>query len=178
MKEIEVKLTYKDRNIVINKLKEIKAVFREKYVLEDHYYSMNGKDMSNSNELIRVRKKGDKSELTFKGKCENQSNIWERVELTTSLGNPESMLKILESLKFNKLSVTKSNREIWNLDDVEIAIIEIFYPANIDFIEIEGPTKEKVEKTLNLMGKTVKEATEEIFKHLDEARNKQLNTTD
>ena len=83
MKEIEVKLTYKDKDKILERLKEIGAVFREKYLLEDYYYSLTGTDMSNTNDLLRVRKQGDKHELTLKGKCETEGNIWERIELNT-----------------------------------------------------------------------------------------------
>ena len=171
MKEIEVKLTYKNKEKVIEKLKEIGACFREKYDLEDHYYSLTRKNMSNTNELLRVRKKGSKKELTFKGKCETEGNIWERVELNTDIGDIETMLKIFEHLKLNKLSNNKSTREYWDIEDVEIAFIDIIHPLSIKFIEIEGPTKEKVERVLKLLGNTVKEAGEEIFKKLDELRN-------
>ena len=170
MKEIEVKLTYQDKEKVIEKLKEIGAVFREKYLLEDYYFSLTGTDMSNTNELLRVRKQGDKQELTFKGKCETEGHIWERVELNTGITDPEAVLKMFEYLKLNKLSTNKSHREFWDINDVEIVFSDITYPADISFIEIEGPTKEKVENVLKLLGDLVKEAGEEIFKKLDEAR--------
>ena len=170
MKEIEVKLTYKDKNKVIEKIKEIGAVFREKYILEDYYFSLTGTDMSNTNDLLRVRKKGNKQELTFKGRVENEGSIWERIELNTDISDAETVLKMFDHLKLNKLSVNKSYREFWDIGDVELVFSDITYPAEISFIEIEGPTKEKVEEVLKKMGDVVKEAGEEIFKKLDEAR--------
>jgi len=172
MKEIEVKLTYTNRDKVIEKLKEIGAVFREKYTLEDYYFSIKGTDMSNANDLLRIRKKGEKQELTFKGKCETEGNIWERIELNTDIGSADTVLKMFDHLKLNNLSTNKSSREFWDVGDVEIVFSDITYPAEINFIEIEGPTKEKVEEVLKMMGDTVKEAGEEIFRKLDEARKK------
>ena len=172
MKEIEVKLTYTHKKKVIARLQEIGAVFREKYTLEDSYFSLTGKDMSNTHDLLRVRKKGNKQELTFKGKCETQGNIWERVELTTEIGDAEAVLQMFEHLKFHKLSKSKSSREFWDINDVEVVFTEITSPAKISFIEIEGPTKEQVESILKLLGNLVKEAGEELFKTLDEARKK------
>ena len=172
MKEIEVKLTYEDKDRVIEKLKEIGAVFREKYILEDYYFSLTGTDMSNTNELLRIRKKGDKQELTFKGKIENEGNIWERVELNSGIEDADTVLKIFELLKLNNLSTNKSSREFWDLGDVEFVFSDITYPADISFLEIEGPTSEKVQETLDKLGDTVKEAGEEIFQKLDEARKK------
>ncbi len=172
MKEIEVKLTYKNKEKVIERLKEIGAVFREKYLLEDYYFSLTGTDMSNTNDLLRVRKQGDKQELTFKGKCETEGHIWERVELNTEISDAEAVLKMFEHLKLNNLSTNKSSREFWDIDDVELVFSDITYPAEISFLEIEAPTKEKVEKVLKLLGDLVKEAGEEIFRKLDEARKK------
>jgi predicted adenylyl cyclase CyaB len=170
MKEIEIKLTYEDKQKVLERIKEIGGVFREKYFLEDYYYSIDGKDMSNTNNLFRVRKKGEKQELTLKGKNETQSNIWERVELNTDVDNADNVLKMFEHLKFNNVSTNKSSREVWNVEDVELVFTDITFPAEISFLEIEGPTKEKVEKVLKMLGNLVKEAGEEIFKKLDEAR--------
>lgn len=177
MKEIEVKLTYEDRDKVIEKLKEIGAVFREKYTLEDYYFSLNGTDMSNTNDLLRIRKKGDKQELTFKGKVENEGNIWERVELNSGISDAGAVLKMFEHLKLNNLSTNKSSREIWDIGDVELVFSDITSPAEINFIEIEGPTKEKVQEVLDKMGNTVTEAGEEIFKRLDEARKATKKST-
>jgi len=174
MKEIEIKLIYKNKEAVIAKLKELGAVFREKYILEDYYFSLTGKDMSNTNDLLRVRKKGDKKELTFKGKCETTGNIWERIELNTDISNPEAVLQMFEHLKLNKLSTNKSLREFWDIDDVELVFSDITYPAKINFLEIEGPSKERVQEVLDQLGDLVKEAGEEIFHKLDEARKKSV----
>lgn len=168
MKEIEVKLKYKDKEKVVEKLKNMGAKFREKYLLEDHYFSLTGNDMSNTNELLRIRKKGDKQELTFKGKCETEGNIWERVEINTDIGDSEALLKIFEHLKLNQLSTNKSFREFWDLGNAEIAFTDITYPAEIKFMEIEA-SADKINKILKELNDLVSEAGEEIFKKLDEA---------
>jgi adenylate cyclase, class 2 len=170
MKEIEVKLTYKSKDKILERLKEIGAVFREKYLLEDCYYSIIGTDMSNTNDLLRIRKQGEKHELTLKGKCETEGNIWERIELNTDIGDADTVLKMFEHLKLNNLSTNKSYREFWDIGNVELVFSDIIHPAEISFIEIEGPTKEKVEEVLKIFDGLVKEAGEEIFRKLDEAR--------
>lgn len=170
MKEIEIKLTFKDRNAVLSRLKELGAVFKDKYDLEDYYFSITGTDMSNINDLLRIRKKGNKQELTLKGKCETAGNVWERIEINSPIGDYEAVLKMFDYLKLNKLSINKSSREFWDLNDCEIVFSDIIYPAEISFIEVEGPTKEKVEEVVGLLGNLVNEAGEEIFRRLDEAR--------
>jgi predicted adenylyl cyclase CyaB len=172
MKEIEIKLTFEDKEKVLAKLKELGATFREKYDLEDYYFSITGTDMANTNDLLRVRKKGNKQELTLKGKCETAGNVWERIEINSPIGDYEAVLKMFDHLKLNKLSVNKSLREFWDINGCEIVFSDITYPAEITFMEVEGPSKENVMEVVYSLGNLVKEAGEEIFKKLDEARKK------
>ena len=111
MHEIEVKLKFKNKAEVIRELERLGAKFREKYELEDTYFSLEHGDMKNIHNLIRVRKKKGQSELTFKGKCETKSDIWKRLELSTSIGDSETMVKILKNLNFNKILENRSVRE-------------------------------------------------------------------
>jgi len=172
MHEIEVKLKFDDKDKILSKLKELGATFREKYELSDTYFSLEHTDMKNAHDLVRVRKKGEKSELTFKGKCETESNVWKRIELTTSLGDSETMLQILGYLKFNKILENKSLREYWMIGDTEIAFISLLHPVKLEFIEIEAPSEEKVNKVLKELNGLVEIVGEEYFKKIDEAREK------
>ena len=70
MHEIEIKLTYEDKENVLSKLKSLGAEFKDAYELNDIYFSLTAKDMKDAQEFVRIRKKGDNSELTFKGKKE------------------------------------------------------------------------------------------------------------
>jgi len=174
MKEIEIKLVFDERRVIVNRLKELGAILKEKYLLEDYYYSVKGTNMSNTNDLLRIRKKGNKQELTFKGKCETKGAVWERVEINCPIENYTDILKIFDYLKFNKLSVNKSSREIWILGNCEIVFSDITYPAKVSFLEIEGPSKEGVENLTSLLGGLVRPAGEEIFKKLDDARKNKI----
>jgi len=170
MKEIEIKLTFDDKEAVLAKLKGLGAVFKDKYDLEDYYFSITGTDMANTNDLLRIRKKGNNQELTLKGKCETEGNVWERIEINSPIGDYEAVLKMFDHLKLNKLSVNKSMREFWDVMDCEIVFSDITYPAEVSFMEVEGPSKEKVMEVVNLLGDLVREAGEEIFRKLDQAR--------
>lgn len=170
--EIEIKLKYADKEKIIARLQELKAKFREKYDLADAYFSLTHTDMSNAHDLVRIRQKNEVAELTFKGKCETEGHIWKRIELSTGIGDPESMLQILTYLRFNKISENKSHREFWDLGNVEIAFINFIYPDKIDFIEIEGPSEEEIEVILVKLGDLVTKVGEEGFKKFDEKRKK------
>lgn len=170
MHEIEVKLKFEDKDKILSKLKELGATFREKYELSDTYFSLEYTDMKNAHDLVRIRKKGEKSELTFKGKCETESNVWKRIELTTSLGDSQAMLQILGYLKFNKILENKSIREYWMIGDTEIAFISLLHPVKIEFMEIEAPTEEKVKEVLSELNGLAEVVGEEYFKRIDEVR--------
>jgi len=169
MEEIEIKLVYKNKEKVVEKLKNLNANLIETFHLNDTYYGLGHKDMSNSNNLIRIRKKNGNSELTFKGKCKNDGNIWERLELSTNIDDSESMCKILENLGFNLISDNESIREIWKLKDLEIAFIDIVKPTSASFLEIEGE-KDQINLLKDELKDITKEVGEEFFSKLDEAR--------
>ncbi len=170
MHEIEVKLKFQDKEKVISRLKEIGAKFKEKYELEDSYFNLTHKDMKNTHDLLRVRKKGNKSELTFKGKVENNSDTWKRIEINTEIKDPEARIKILDYLKFTKIMENKTTREYWELNDTEIAIISIKKPAEIDFIEIEGKNEEIINGVLDKLKPLVEVIGEDYFKKIDDAQ--------
>ncbi|MGV8142246.1 MAG: class IV adenylate cyclase [Candidatus Pacearchaeota archaeon] len=169
MKEIEIKLKYRDEKTFRNKLKTLKATPTETYEIIDCYYAKHGETMKNAEKLLRVRTKKGVSELTFKGKRETNSNVWERVEINTPIGEPEKMKLILEQLGFKKILKNKTVREYWSVDGTELAIIKIIEPAKVDFVEIEGKTKETVEKVAQQFKGILEPIGKDHFKKLDEA---------
>ena len=172
MHEIEVKLKFENKEKIVEKLKELGAKLREQYDLEDTYFSQEHDDMKNAHDLVRIRKKGEKAELTFKGKCETESHVWKRVELNTPIGDSETMIQTLGYLKFNKILKNKSAREYWDLEDIEVAFISLAHPIELDWIEIEGPSEEKVQKVLDELKDLAEVVGEDYFNVIDEAREK------
>ena len=168
MKEIEIKLSYKDKNKVISKLKEIGAKKRDTVVIEDTYYSLDSTEMSNVNNLLRIREKtGKKPELTFKGNCIEDNGIWERTEINVDLSSAENMKKIIESLKFNFIKCNKTVREYWDYKNVELVFMDFVKPKKLELIEIESEDKSAIEDLTNQLGDEVKIVGEEIFKIFD-----------
>ena len=55
------------------------------------------------------------------------------------------------------------------MEGTEIAIIKILEPAEVDFVEIEGKTKDVVEKTTALFKGVLEPIGKDHFKKLDEA---------
>jgi len=168
--EIEIKLQFRNKKKIISILgKKIK--FRKKFRIYDKYYSQNYSDMSNVHNLIRIREiKNSNAELTYKGKTKNRSNIWYRVELTTQIASPKAMEKILNNIGFKKISEYRSEKEYWELDNLEIVFSKFTSPAYLEFAEIEGKSEKKIKDLIKKLGKHVKEVGEEIFEVFDKKR--------
>lgn len=175
-KEIEIKLLFKNKKAIINKLKP-QIRLKTKINIHDRYYGYDSFDMRNINNLVRIRTiNKEKSELTFKSKAKGRKNIWHRTELNTQIESPEIMEKILLNLGLNKISEYKSRKEIWNYKKQEIVFAKFTAPARLSFMEIEGNSEKAIKKLVNSLGNKVKEAGEEIFEVFDKARkNKNQN---
>ena len=168
MKEIEIKLKYSDENALRKKIKSI-GKHTETYEIIDCYYGKDGENMKTAENLLRIRTKKGVSELTFKGKRETDSNVWERVEINVPIGDSEKMDLILKSLGLKRILKNKTLREYWNINGTELGIMKIKEPAEVDFVEIEGKTKEDVEKVTGLFKGILEPIGKDHFKKLDEA---------
>lgn len=170
--EIEIKLSFKDKDAIITQLKKLGATFKEKYTLQDTYFSLEDTDMKNAKDFLRLRVKGGAAEVTFKGKRETESDIWKRIELTSKVDNPEAVAQMFNHMQFYTLLENHSEREYWQLGAVEIAFIELTKPAKLKFMELEGPSEEEVQKVLDQLKGLVEKVGEDYFKILDEANKR------
>jgi predicted adenylyl cyclase CyaB len=171
-KEIEIKLTFKDKKLVENRLVELGAKRLESFGLRDRYYSRT-QSMSNSNQLVRIREKGARAELSFKGKAEIDKNIWTREELTTTVSDPEKTEKILLSLGIEKIKENSSERETWSIYGLDVVFINFTKPAKLFLLEIEGDP-EKIRKLIGELGSLVVESGEEEFEKFDSRKQKRI----
>ena len=153
MKEIEAKLTYIDRAQLTGILKQLGCTKRESVGLKDIYYSPDGDRMDNVKTILRIREiTGKPTELTYKGPCPKDKGVWERTEITTEISSPNEMQEILNNLRMNLIKTNETAREYWELDDLEIVFMDFIKPQKLEIIEIEGPSKEKVESFIHELG--------------------------
>lgn len=167
MKEIEIKLKYSNEIKLRKKIKDLKANHKENIEIIDCYYAKEGESMKNAEKLLRIRTKKGVSELTYKGKRETDSDVWERVEINVPVGDPEKMELILNNLGLIQILKNRTLREYWEVHGTELGIIKILEPAEIDFVEIEGKTKKAVEKVRNLFGDLLEPIDFSFFNKLD-----------
>lgn len=85
--------------------------------------------------VLRLRRVGPQAILTFKERLPGSSPIKHQLEDETTVGDPEAMDAILESLGFNPTLIYEKRRERWQLGETEIVLDEL--PFGL-FMEIEG----------------------------------------
>src|SRR4030066_1663312 len=97
--EIEVKLTYKNKEELIKWLSENGFHLIQQKEIQDTYFGSGHNSMSNQNRLYRIRNLvGHNVELTLKENCQDQNGVWSRRELNVVIDGPEAMINILSSL--------------------------------------------------------------------------------
>ncbi|EKE10654.1 MAG: Adenylate cyclase [uncultured bacterium] len=91
---------------------------------------------------LRVRDEGDKITTTLKIVDGNQ--IHNQKEINLQVDSFEEAVKFLETIGCRRKSYQETRRELWTLDDVEIAIDE--WPFLEPYVEVEGRSEESVKE--------------------------------
>ncbi len=175
MKEIEIKLKYSNEKSLRERLSKVGAKPTQTYEIIDVYYAKEGETMKTAESLLRIRTKKGVSEITYKGKRETDSNVWERVEINVPVGDPEKMELILKNLGLVRILRNRTLREYWDVHGTELGIMKIIEPAKVEFVEIEGKTKEDVEKVTNLFRGILEPLGKDYFQKLDKANDDRNN---
>jgi adenylate cyclase, class 2 len=146
--EIEKKyrLDRKQRERVVIKLKESGAVFAGEAFEENFLHK--GGDLKEKSAVLRLRKIGDTTILTYKEKVREDLDIKHRLEYETKVSDVDATEKIIQSLGFSLNVIYEKRRRTWHLDDVEVVLDEL--PFGL-YMEIEG-TAEAIEKAEKKLG--------------------------
>lgn len=119
---------------------------------------------------LRVRQEDDKTTMILKiidgDKIENQQ------EICLYIDSFSEGIKFLKSIGCQEKAYQENRRELWNLDQVEIAIDE--WPYLEPYVEIEGPSEEEVRAVSAKLGFDYKKA---IFGSVDIQYNKKYGLT-
>lgn len=133
--EIEKKyrLTRKQREDVLLRLPKIGATRQGDDFEVNTLYA--GAELKVGRSALRLRRTGKRGILTYKERFPTSSDIKHQREDETTVGDPDAMALILESLGFTPALVYEKRRETWKLGKTEIVIDEL--PFGL-FMEIEG----------------------------------------
>jgi len=133
--EIEKKyrLTPRQRDEIVTRLPAIGAQRGRTDFEVNTLYAGDSIDMERA--VLRLRRVGTRAILTFKERLPGISPIKHQLEDETTVGDPDAMDAILESLGFNPTLIYEKRREKWQLGETEIVLDEL--PFGL-FMEIEG----------------------------------------
>lgn len=114
--------------------------------------------------FARVRDEGDRIMLTYKNHHDNTLTGTE--EINVEVSDYDDTIAILKACGLHAKSDEDSYRESWRLDDVEIDIDT--WPWIPSYVEIEGPSPEKVQAVATRLGFDMKDAiigsVDEVYK--------------
>ncbi len=133
--ETEKKFTLSNdqREQVVENLKEFGAIYVGEDFEENTLYR--GGILDEKGAVLRVRKIGDKTILTYKQPIGNDSGVKQQTEYETVVEKSEELEKIIESLGFEKALVYEKRRQTWNFRTVEIVLDVLPFGQ---YMEIEG----------------------------------------
>jgi len=86
--------------------------------------------------VLRIRRTGQKSVLTFKKRVEHVYDAKAQLEHETEVSDADEVAEILTQLGFSPQIIYEKRRETWRFRSVEIVLDEL--PFGL-FMEIEGP---------------------------------------
>lgn len=152
MYEVEVKARLRDKENIINKLKEMGCLFSEELHQIDHIFIP--KDMifppPFEVPVLRVRKQNDKHFFTMKI---SQSNRQDCIEHELEISDGDKMLEILKMINYKKVPIVNKKRIKTKLNDIEI-VIDVVEDLG-EFIEVEkivseenGELRKKIQEEL------------------------------
>lgn len=136
--EVEVKIPLPDRAAAESRLKNdgFQVSAPRQWESNDIYdtpdHSLRGKEM-----LLRLRRSGDKSVITWKGPGSPGPHK-SRPELETSLGSLETLGRILEQLGYQRSFRYEKYRTEY-ADEKKRGVVTVDETPIGDFLEIEGP---------------------------------------
>ncbi|MEO7673849.1 MAG: class IV adenylate cyclase [Pyrinomonadaceae bacterium] len=134
--EIEKKYRLDKKRLVevTAKLREMGAEFRSE-VFEENYLHRGGV-IDERGAVLRLRKIGDKTLLTYKERMRNDdSDIKHRIEHETTVADVDEMENIIGRLGYKLSVIYEKHRKTWHFREVEVVLDEL--PFGL-YMEIEG----------------------------------------
>jgi adenylate cyclase, class 2 len=151
--EIEAKLKVDALEPIAQKLAQIGATAGGEVVQTDYYFDDAESSLAKSDKALRMRKEvqegKEKTILAYKGPREN-GKFKRRQEVQFGVDNAQQTIALLGALGYEKSLVIQKRRKLWWLEGCEIALDEL--PQLGTFVEIEGPSEEKIADVQSRLG--------------------------
>lgn len=169
--EIEIKLTYINKPEIVEQLKKWGFHLAKITEINDIYFGLDDKTMSNKNKLFRIRNVDGKMEVTLKDSLVDNNGVWSRREINVGIDNVDATTAILESLGCEFIKENRSKREIWKKDNISFEFISFSVPAVLDLIEVEAEDETEINQIVSDLGGLVAKAGEDIFSVFDKKKD-------
>lgn len=145
--EKKYRLDPKQVKKIIARLGKLGAVYSNE-AFEENYLHRGGR-LDDRGAVLRLRKIGDSTLLTYKENIRNDLDVKHKIEYETEVADVDAMEKIIGMLGYRLSVVYEKRRKTWHMKNVEIVLDEL--PFGL-FMEIEGTHKNivKAEKLLDI----------------------------
>ncbi len=151
--EYEVKVLGISLQKVIETIDKLKFSDPKKLNFRRYIYDVN----SNKDTWLRLRTDNKKTTLTYKNFVQNAVDGMQELEITVD--DFEKTHELLMSLGLKYITYQENRRSVYKNDEIELAIDE--WPLINPYLEIEGKSKEVVEKYIKLLNLTDYKKTSE-----------------
>ena len=151
--EVEAKILEINVDEVRKKLLELgaKLVYDKLQVVR--ILDFDDERLDKNDELLRIRKIGDKVELTFKGAKQPTGNVKTREEIETHVEDFDKVLKIFERLGLKPVRSYEKHRISYKLGNITFEIDHLpNIPTIPPWLEIEAPSQKEVEEMVEKLG--------------------------
>ncbi|MDQ3798759.1 MAG: class IV adenylate cyclase [Acidobacteriota bacterium] len=118
---------------LLSALEEIGAEYQGEDFEENTLYR--GGVLDEKSAVLRVRKIGARTILTYKRRIQNEFDVKRQIEHETEIASAEEIENIIENLGFVASVIYEKRRRTWRFREVEIVLDEL--PFGL-FMEIEG----------------------------------------
>lgn len=135
MIEIESKYRSPGNDKIEKALVKMGAKKTAEETMEDVYFAHPGRDFGKTDEALRVRKRSDGAEMSYKGPRMSIERAKAREEINLKIDNALTAQRIVERLGFKEVCVVKKSRKSYILDKVRVDVDEV--EGLGEFVELE-----------------------------------------
>jgi len=138
---------------VIEKLRKLGAEFVSEQIQKDYYFDDENETLTGADKCLRLRRqrtgKDEKVFLTYKGARE-KAKYKRREEVNVEVSDADAVEKLLCGIGFKKALAVEKKRLVWQLGGCEVGLDSVALLG--DFVEIEGPSEEKIADVQKKLG--------------------------
>ncbi|HKS22037.1 MAG TPA: class IV adenylate cyclase [Thermoanaerobaculia bacterium] len=133
---MEIKFALRDRKELVRKLDEAGGQRLYPETFEDNIVLDRRGELRTKGSLLRVRKFGKYSIITYKGPMSIEGGVKSREEVQTAVESFELAIQLFDALGYKPVFRYQKFREVWRVKDAEVVIDRT--PIG-EYFEIEGP---------------------------------------